>query len=75
MEVSTEKYRSTDIGGNYSEMAKAFGGYGERITDPNDIVAALKRGIEATEKGEAVLLEFITCKELESSLHYSSYGK
>jgi len=75
MEVSTEKYRSTDIGGNYSEMAKAFGGYGERITDPNDIVAALKRGIEATENGQAVLLEFITCKELDMSLHYSSYGK
>jgi len=75
MEVSTEKYRSTDIGGNYADMAKAFGGYGERITDPNDIVAALKRGIEATENGQAVLLEFITCKELDMSLHYSSYGK
>ena len=75
MEVSTEKYRSTDIQGDYADMAKAFGGYGERITDPNDIVAALKRGIEATENGQAVLLEFITCKELDMSLHYSSYGK
>ena len=75
MEVSTEKYRSTDIGGDYADMAKAFGGYGERITDPNDIVDALKRGIAATERGEAVLLEFITCKELDMSLHYSSYGK
>ena len=43
MEVSTEKYRSTDIDGNYYEMAKLFGGYGERITDPNDVVEALKR--------------------------------
>lgn len=75
MEVSTEKYRSTDIGGDYADMARAFGGYGERITDPNEIVPALKRGIAATERGEAVLLEFITCKELEMSLHYSSYGK
>ena len=75
MKVSTEKYRSTDIGGNYADMAKAFGGYGERITDPEDIVAALERGIAATERGEAALLEFITCKELEMSLHYSSYGK
>jgi acetolactate synthase-1/2/3 large subunit len=73
MTVSTEKYRSTDIQGDYAAMARAFGGYGERIEDPNDIVAALKRGIEATERGEAVLLEFITCKELEMSLHYSSY--
>jgi len=75
MEVSTEKYNSTDIGGDYADMAKAFGGYGERITEVSDIVPALKRGIEATERGEAVLLEFITCKELEMSLHYSSYGK
>ena len=34
MPVSTEKYRSTDISGNYADMAKAFGGYGERVTDP-----------------------------------------
>jgi acetolactate synthase-1/2/3 large subunit len=48
-------------------MAKAFGGYGERITDPNEIVPALKRGIEATRRGQAVLLEFITAKEIEVS--------
>jgi acetolactate synthase-1/2/3 large subunit len=55
-------------------MAKAFGGYGERITDPKDIIPALKRGIEATERGQAALLEFITCKETDMSLFYSSYG-
>ena len=60
MPVSTEKYRSTDISGNYADMAKAFGGYGERVTDPNEIVAALERGIKATENGQAALLEFIT---------------
>ena len=31
MPVSTEKFRSTDISGNYADMAKAFGGYGERV--------------------------------------------
>ncbi|HEY0964165.1 MAG TPA: thiamine pyrophosphate-requiring protein [Pseudomonadales bacterium] len=74
MKVSDEKYNTCDISGNYADMAKAFGGYGERITDPNDIVAALKRGIEATQRGQAALLEFITCKELAMSLIYSSYG-
>jgi acetolactate synthase-1/2/3 large subunit len=67
MQVSTEKYRSTDISGNYADMAKAFGGYGERITDPNDIVSALKRGIEATQNGQPALLEFITDKEITIS--------
>ena len=48
-------------------MAKAFGGYGERVTDPTDIVAALKRGIAATERGQPALLEFITAKEITIS--------
>ena len=67
MQVSTEKYRATDISGNYADMAQAFGGYGERITDPNEILPAIKRGIEATQKGQAALLEFITDKELALS--------
>ena len=67
MPVSQAKYGSTDISGHYADMAKAFGCYGERITDPNDIVAALKRGIEATQQGRPVLLEFITDKEITIS--------
>ena len=67
MPVSQAKYRSTDISGHYADMAKAFGGYGERVTDPAEIVAALKRGIEATESGRPALLEFITAKEITVS--------
>jgi acetolactate synthase-1/2/3 large subunit len=67
MPVSTEKYRSTDISGNYSDMAKAFGGYGERVTDPAEIIPAIKRGIEVTEDGQPALLEFLTCKETSIS--------
>ncbi|MGA0840834.1 MAG: thiamine pyrophosphate-requiring protein [Pseudomonadales bacterium] len=67
MPVSQAKYGSTDISGHYADMARAFGGYGERVTDPNDIVAALQRGIAATERGQAALIEFITAKEIEIS--------
>lgn len=67
MPVSQAKYGSTDISGHYADMARAFGGYGERVTDPSDIVAALKRGIAATERGQAALIEFITAKEIEIS--------
>ena len=63
MRVSQAKYGSTDISGNYADLARALGCYGERITDPGDIVAALKRGIAATEQGQPALLEFITDKE------------
>ncbi len=67
MPISTEKYRSTDISGDYAAMARAFGGYGERVTRPEEIIPAIRRGIEQTKKGVPVLLEFITCKETEVS--------
>tara|TARA_B110001454_G_scaffold9117_1_gene8580 strand:+ start:3083 stop:4717 length:1635 start_codon:yes stop_codon:yes gene_type:complete len=60
MQVAREKYGSTDISGNYADMAKAFGGYGERIERPEDIIPAIERGIQKTQEGTAVLLEFIT---------------
>jgi thiamine pyrophosphate-dependent acetolactate synthase large subunit-like protein len=65
--VSTEKYRSTDISGNYAALARAMGGYGERIERPEDIVPAIKRGIAATEAGQPALLEFITAQETAKS--------
>ena len=68
MQAATEKYRSTDISGNYADMAKAFGGYGERVTDPGEIKAAIKRGIARTEEGTPALLEFITSQEIEYSV-------
>ena len=67
MPVSTEKYRSTDISGDYAAMARAFGGYGERVTEPSEIVPAIRRGIEQTERGAPALLEFITAKETRVS--------
>ena len=51
MPVSTERYRSTDISGDYAAMARAFGGYGERVTTPDEIIPAIQRGIEQTRNG------------------------
>jgi thiamine pyrophosphate-dependent acetolactate synthase large subunit-like protein len=67
MPVSTERYRSTDISGDYAAMARAFGGYGERVTEPDDIIPAIRRGIEQTRQGTPALLEFITSKEVDVS--------
>lgn len=68
MQAATEKYRSTDITGDYAAMARAFGGYGERVTDPGEIVPAIQRGIEQTQGGSPALLEFITQQETEYSV-------
>jgi acetolactate synthase-1/2/3 large subunit len=67
MPISTERYRSTDISGDYAAVARALGGYGERIECPEEIVPAIRRGISATERGQPALLEFITTKEEEIS--------
>jgi len=69
MPVSGAKFGSTDISGNYADMAKAFGGYGERVTDPAEIKAAVRRAVAATEAGQPALLEFITSKEQAFSLY------
>ena len=68
MATATEKYRATDISGHYADMAKAFGGYGERVERVGDIQDAVKRGIRATQEGQPALIEFITEKEIDYSI-------
>src|SRR5262245_27753996 len=68
MKAATEKYRSTDISGNYADFAKALGGYGERVTEPREIVPAFKRAIAKTREGTPALLEFITEKAEDFSI-------
>ncbi len=63
MQLSREKYGSTDISGNYADFATALGGYGEKVTDPGEIIPAIRRGIAATQDGKRAMLEFITTSE------------
>jgi acetolactate synthase-1/2/3 large subunit len=67
MPVATERFRATDISGNYADFARALGGYGERVISPDEIVPAIRRGIAATEAGQPALLEFITAQETRAS--------
>src|SRR6059036_3023102 len=69
MATATEKYRSTDISGNYADFAKALGGWGERVTQPDDIVPAIRRAIAKTREGTPALLEFITEKAVDFSMY------
>ena len=61
--TSHEKYGTRFIGGDYSAIGKALGGVGERINDPQEIGAAVKRAQQLNSQGKAVLLEFITSEE------------
>jgi len=68
MKTATAKYRSTDISGDYAAMARAFGGHGERVTEPGEIVPAIRRAIKKTQEGTPALLEFITEKAEDFSM-------
>lgn len=63
MPEATRKYRATDISGDYAAMARAFGGHGERVTDPAEIIPAIHRALAQIEAGVPALLEFITEQE------------
>ena len=67
MPVATEKYRATDITGDYAMFARSLGCHGERVTEASEIVTALKRAIAAIEAGQPALVEFITEKETQIS--------
>jgi acetolactate synthase-1/2/3 large subunit len=67
MPVATERFRATDISGDYAAFARALGGHGERVTTPDEIAPAIRRGVAATEAGQPALIEFITGKETRAS--------
>jgi acetolactate synthase I/II/III large subunit len=57
--------KNTDLTGgwfdpppNYAGEAAASGAYGEKVTDPNDLAAAIRRGLDAVNKdGVPALLD------------------
>lgn len=73
MARSHEKYRTRDVGGDYADIARALGGWSERVEDPADVGAAILRARRANQDGKAALLEFITSEELGYS-HMRPFG-
>ncbi|MXO59725.1 thiamine pyrophosphate-requiring protein [Altererythrobacter salegens] len=63
MPEATAKYRATDISGDYAMFTRSLGCHGERVTEADEIVPALRRAIAATEAGQPALVEFITEQE------------
>ncbi|HLB28392.1 MAG TPA: thiamine pyrophosphate-requiring protein [Dehalococcoidales bacterium] len=67
--VASEKYNLNKQTGEYAKLAQAFGGYGEKVEKPEDIIPALRRAKKAVDSGQAALLEFITREEGTFSLY------
>ena len=60
---SHELHRSRALGGDYAAVARGLGLYAERVEQPSEIVAALRRGRREVDNGNAALLEFMTADE------------
>ena len=43
----------------YTKLAEAYGVAGEKVTDPDDLSQALKRGVQVTRDGEPYLLDVV----------------
>lgn len=60
---ASEHHNINLLGGDYVAMARAFGGYGEAVTEPAEIIPSLKRAFEQNESGIPALIEIVTCEE------------
>ena len=61
--VAAERFGFTNLYGEYANLAKTLGGYGERVEDPREIVPAIGRARKAMAGGGPALLEFMTKEE------------
>ena len=67
MERSHDLFGSRGLYGRYADMARAMGGWSERVEDPGDVSAAILRARRVTEDGKPALLEFVTSSEMAKS--------
>lgn len=65
--VATQRYNTKYLSGDYSRVAEGLGAYAERITEPGEIIPAIRRGVTQVDEGRPALLEFITREEGEFS--------
>ncbi len=63
MPTATERYGSSHLSGEYASVAVDLGAYGEKITEPAEVIPALRRGIRKSKDGTPAVLEFITAHE------------
>ncbi len=56
--VTTDTYHGTHINGpDYVMVSEAFGGYGERVVDPEKLEDALQRGLDAVNGGRTAIID------------------
>ena len=74
MLTAAERYGSTRLGGNYSELGAALGAHSERIKQPRQIAAVVQRAQQANQEGRPALVEMITCEKKAFSKFWPDIG-
>ena len=59
MKISTNRYNSLNVGGNYSKVAEGLNVAARRVDKPAEIAPALKEAVDTIEGGDPFLLEII----------------
>ena len=57
------KHQIESLGGDYADLARALGGHGERVSNPDDIQPALERSLAQNAAGLPALIECISSEE------------
>ncbi len=63
MPYATKQWKLNELSGDYSKVAEGLGAYSERVTTPDGIGPALRRGLAANRDGKPAVLEMITKEE------------
>ena len=63
MPYASEHWGSDRLGGDYAKVAEGLGAYSEQVKTPDQVGAAIKRGIAANDKGQPAVLEIMTKAE------------
>ncbi len=61
--VAAQNFAIHELGGNYAELARSLGAHAERVVDPGDVAAALRRALDANSDGTPSVIEVISADE------------
>jgi acetolactate synthase-1/2/3 large subunit len=64
---ATERYKVGYMSANYAKVAEGLGCFARRVDDPNDIVPAIRRAVEATQGGQPAVIEFMSKVEYSAT--------
>ena len=59
MQAAVKRYHAADLGGNYSEVARALGAWSVRVSEPDLFRPALDQALEATRSHVPALIECV----------------